>query len=186
MDTLYLGFTLTTYKESMKTEGQKGRKYVPRLSKLKSTAFLEVFYQYKRQKAHVHFERNSNGSRELDKEVTRAFLNQEKEFTGGNMSLVMYIYTTKQKKVDALWMRCGKCYTAISSSAGCYHFWAGSTRKRLGKIYKYMVLEKGKNRDKHTWLMPGAWYIRDLWKKSSLTAGGGVREDPRATQCILL
>lgn len=50
----------------------------------------------------MHFERNSNGSQELDKKVNRAFLNQEKEFRGGNMSLVMHIYIAKQKKVDNL------------------------------------------------------------------------------------
>lgn len=33
---------------------------------------------------------------------------------------------------------------------------AGSARKRLRKFNKYSVLDKGKNRDRHAWLMPDA------------------------------
>lgn len=51
----------------------EGRKYIPRLSKLKSTAFLELFYQYKRQKYTCILKETIMVHKSLTKKLTEHF-----------------------------------------------------------------------------------------------------------------
>lgn len=72
------------------------------------------------------------------------------------MSLVMHTCTTKQKKVDdfksELWKML-RCHLLICRMLPLL---TQEALERDRKFNKYSVLDKGKNRDRHAWLMPDA------------------------------
>jgi len=55
------------------------QKKITRISKLRGTVFWKKIVSLQTVKRNVYFERIGSGSREVDKEVNRASLSQEKE-----------------------------------------------------------------------------------------------------------